>query len=96
MHYLFSRQNIHLPRTVSDQWKVGAAVKENDLYREILCFQKSDSTQNTPVHDGLYIGNGEMIHSSPSEGVTSHAFKKQLLDEFISWRKADDKRSGTG
>ena len=40
MHYLFSRQNIHLPRTVSDQWKVGAAVKENDLYREILCFSK--------------------------------------------------------
>ncbi|MGR7978141.1 C40 family peptidase [Bacillus velezensis] len=77
IHYLFSRQNIHLPRTVSDQWKIGTAVKENDLLPgDLVFFKKSDSTQNAPVHDGLYIGNGEMIHSSPSEGVTVTRFQK--------------------
>ncbi|MCP6684198.1 C40 family peptidase [Bacillus nakamurai] len=77
IHYLFEKQNIHLPRTVSDQWKVGAAVKEGDLSPgDIVFFRKSDSSGNTPVHEGLYIGGGEMIHSSQSAGVTVTRFQK--------------------
>lgn len=77
IHYLFAQQNIHLPRTAGDQWKVGAAVKEGDLSPgDIVFFRKSDSSENTPVHEGLYIGDGEMIHSSQSAGVTVTNFQK--------------------
>lgn len=59
MHYLFSRQNIHLPRTVSDQWKIGTAVKEMTFYREILCFSKSRIQHKTRPSMTVFISETE-------------------------------------
>lgn len=70
IQYVFSKADIHLPRSVNDQYKVGTAVKPEDLKPgDILFFKKEGSSGTTPTHDALYIGDGQMIHSTQSKGV---------------------------
>ncbi|MGW9122849.1 NlpC/P60 family protein [Streptomyces sp. NPDC055663] len=37
---------------------------------DLVFFKKSDSPQYAPVHVGLDIGHGVMLHCAPSDGVT--------------------------
>ncbi|MDG0764719.1 C40 family peptidase [Bacillus halotolerans] len=77
IQYAFGQADIHLPRSVNDQSKVGMAVKPADLKPgDILFFKKAGSSGTAPTHAALYIGDGQMIHSTLSKGVIVTNYKK--------------------
>nr|WP_216366395.1 peptidoglycan-binding protein [Geobacillus sp. BMUD] len=64
--YLFQQQGVTLPRTVALMWNAGASVSAPEV-GDIVFFA---TTTNGPSHAGIYIGNGQFIHSGASTGVT--------------------------
>lgn len=77
IQYVFSKADIHLPRSVNDQYKIGTAVKPENLKPgDILFFKKEGSNGTVPTHDALYIGDGQMVHSTQSKGVIITNYKK--------------------
>lgn len=65
--YLFQQQGIAVPRTVALMWNAGASVSAPEV-GDIVFFA---TTTNSPSHAGIYIGNGQFIHSGASTGVTT-------------------------
>ncbi len=70
---------IELPRMTKDIAKVGYKVKESKLKVGDLVFFRPSRKYR---HVGIYIGNGEFIHSSTSKGVI-----KSRLDNVYWSRK---------
>ncbi|MED3716473.1 peptidoglycan-binding protein [Geobacillus thermodenitrificans] len=66
IYYLFAQQGISLPRTVADIWNVGKPVS-SPAVGDIVFFE---TYKKGPSHAGIYIGNGQFIHSGSSTGVT--------------------------
>ncbi|MGZ0087203.1 C40 family peptidase [Caldibacillus thermoamylovorans] len=64
--YLFQQQGVTVPRTVALMWKAGAPVSAPEV-GDIVFFA---TTASGPSHAGIYIGNGQFIHSGASTGVT--------------------------
>ncbi|MFC0228966.1 NlpC/P60 family protein [Serratia aquatilis] len=56
-----------LPRSTSEQIKLGSRVAKDELDTGDLLFFKTSSRQ---LHVGVYIGEGQFIHASTSVGVT--------------------------
>lgn len=98
IQYVFSKADIHLPRSVNDQYKIGTAVKPENLKPgDILFFKKEGSTGTVPTHDALYIGDGQMVHSTQSKGVIITNYKKkQLLERNLYRGETNRCRSGNG
>jgi len=69
MELVFRRHGIDLPRTSRSQAKEGTYVKKSNLKAGDLVF--FDTNDNGTInHVGMYIGDGEFIHASPSfDGV---------------------------
>ncbi|MED5044793.1 NlpC/P60 family protein, partial [Geobacillus stearothermophilus] len=65
--YLFQQQGVPIPRTVALMWNAGASVSAPEV-GDIVFFA---TTTNGPSHAGIYIGNGQFIHSGASTGVTT-------------------------
>ncbi|MGD6776748.1 NlpC/P60 family protein [Sutcliffiella horikoshii] len=66
LNYVFDEaENKDLPRTVKDIYAAGTNV-ESPAVGDIVFF---DIEGNGPSHAGLYIGSGEFIHASSTEGV---------------------------
>ncbi|NNU99107.1 peptidoglycan-binding protein [Geobacillus sp. DSP4a] len=65
--YLFQQQGVPIPRTVALMWNAGASVSAPEV-GDIVFFA---TTTNSPSHAGIYIGNGQFIHSGASTGVTT-------------------------
>ncbi len=64
--YLYVRAGIAIPRICNDQYHFGQEVSEAEALPGDLVFFKSNRTDIAPDiigHDGLYIGNGKMIHA---------------------------------
>lgn len=59
-------RDINLPRTVSDQAKVGTRVKPSELKVMDLVFFKTGWFQE---HVGIYRGDGQFVHVSTKQGV---------------------------
>ncbi len=68
VQYVFGKHGITLPRVSRSQYSVGTAVAKKDLQPGDLVFFFS-TNKNVITHVGIYIGNGEFIHSSSSYGV---------------------------
>ncbi|ARP44167.1 Peptidoglycan endopeptidase LytF [Geobacillus thermodenitrificans] len=66
IYYLFAQQGISLPRTVADIWNVGKPVS-SPAVGDIVFFE---TYKKGPSHAGIYIGNGQFVHSGASTGVT--------------------------
>ncbi|WP_044736047.1 peptidoglycan-binding protein [Geobacillus kaustophilus] len=64
--YLFQQQGVTVPRTVALMWNAGTAVSAPEV-GDIVFFA---TTTNGPSHAGIYIGNGQFVHSGASTGVT--------------------------
>ncbi|MFC5530271.1 C40 family peptidase [Cohnella yongneupensis] len=63
--YVFAQNGIHLPRSAKQQSKVGSFVPRNQLQPGDLVFFYS------PIHHvGIYIGNGQVLHTYGKPGVT--------------------------
>ena len=54
--------NIHLPRTVREQFSFGKKVDKDELKEGDLVFFKTRRANN--AHVGIYIGNNEFVHAS--------------------------------
>lgn len=64
--YVYKQFNINLPRTSRDQYKFGKAVCASEAKPgDLVAFASSGRVH----HVGIYMGNGEFIHSSSKEGI---------------------------
>ncbi|CEH35068.1 C40 family peptidase [Romboutsia lituseburensis] len=61
-YYVYGKVGIKLPRVSRDQYSVGTYVNRSNLQPGDLLFSSTDGSGNI-THVGIYIGNGEMIHS---------------------------------
>ncbi|MDF0533466.1 C40 family peptidase [Shewanella yunxiaonensis] len=59
--------DMSLPRTVEEQAELGFAVTRAQLRSGDLLFFKTGRLRR---HVGIYLGNGEFMHASTSQGVT--------------------------
>lgn len=56
--------DVQLPRSAREQFRVGAKVKKEQLSVGDLVFFKTKRYVKYPTHVGIYIGDGNFIHSS--------------------------------
>ncbi|OKP92463.1 C40 family peptidase [Paenibacillus sp. P32E] len=70
--YIFGKYGVNLPRTSVDQSKVGRAVSKANLKAGDLLFFSSGSRANgsNVTHVAVYMGNGKILHTYGSPGVT--------------------------
>ncbi|AIQ69197.1 C40 family peptidase [Paenibacillus graminis] len=70
--YIFGKYGVKLPRTSVAQSKVGKAVSKANLKTGDLVFFSSGSRANgsNVTHVAVYIGNGKILHTYGSPGVT--------------------------
>lgn len=66
--YLFLKHDIKLPRTSSEQAKVGVKVDKANLSQGDLVFFRTNGKSIS--HVGIYAGDGKMLHASSSKGIT--------------------------
>ncbi|WP_340614889.1 C40 family peptidase [Xenorhabdus thailandensis] len=74
------RFNIQLPRTTSEQTRIGTWISKDDLMPGDLVFFKTGSGKSG-LHVGIYDTNSEFIHASTSKGVI-----RSSLDN-VYWRR---------
>jgi len=72
MKYIFGKYGISLPRSSVAQSKVGKAVSKANLRPGDLVFFSSGSraTGKNVTHVAVYAGNGKILHTYGSPGVT--------------------------
>lgn len=86
LQYLFKKQGFNIPRTADEQYNLGVNVsKIKDLAPGDLVFF---SENNEISHCGIYLGKGEFIHASTSQGIRVDA----LYNDYWKLRYAGGKR----
>ena len=68
VQYVFGAHGITLPRTSKQQWTIGSSVSKGNLKPGDLVFFANTYAEGIS-HLGIYIGDGQFIHSSSSKGV---------------------------
>lgn len=66
-YYLYNQSGIAITRTASSQWYDGTQVSKDELQIGDLVFFSSNSSSSIE-HVGIYIGDGQFIHSSSGGG----------------------------
>src|SRR5690606_4904057 len=66
IQYVFKKQNVNLPRTVSQMWNAGKTVSKPQV-GDIVFYE---TYKKGPSHAGIYIGNNKFIQAGTSTGVT--------------------------
>lgn len=86
MQYVFAKYGISLPRVSRDQFNTGNAVAYANLQPADLVFFSLDGDKVTD-HVGMYIGNGQFIHASSSQGVTISTMSSYWQSKFLGARR---------
>lgn len=83
VYNVFSSIGYSLPRTSFDQAKVGELIEPKDLnVGDLLFFGK----KNQINHVAIYLGNGEIAHSTTSRGVVKEKIHK-YIGKLITTRR---------
>lgn len=64
--YIYKKNGINIPRTVSDIWSFSSPVSSLQV-GDIVFFQ---TYKKGPSHAGIYLGNQRFLHAGASSGVT--------------------------
>ncbi|MGL5206550.1 MAG: C40 family peptidase [Acidaminococcaceae bacterium] len=84
--YVFANAGISLPRAADGQFYVGSKVSMNSLRAGDLVF--FETYEPGPSHVGIYIGDGEFIHSGSSTGVTvSGLYDRYWGERYLGARR---------
>lgn len=60
--------------------KGGTSISYKDLQAGDLVFFNTDSDKSDADHVGIYMGNGKMLHSSSSKGVSTTLINSSYWD----------------
>jgi cell wall-associated NlpC family hydrolase len=87
VQYVFAKNGITLPRTTTEQYKIGTYVSKSKLQPGDLVFLQNTYREGIS-HVGIYIGDGKMIHASSSKGVViSDLSSSYYLDHYYGARR---------
>lgn len=91
VQWTFGQNGFKLPRTTSEQMKIGVKVAQNDLRPGDLIFYWRNRGRQSK-HVGIFVGNGTLIHS-PQTGESIcevDAFDRYRQSRFIEARRVVD------
>lgn len=88
---IFSIFRIDLPRTAREQFWVGFEVAREDLQAGDLVFFKRSKAPR-PTHVGIYIGNGQFIHTSlrKRQVQIDHLESRYFSARFIGGKRIEE------
>lgn len=86
---VFREQNVSLPRTAREQFRIGNEVPSGDLRRGDLVFFRTYAPFAS--HVGIYLGNRKMIHASSTEHrvVISSMDTSYYLSRYLGARRIE-------
>ena len=76
--YVFAQFNIDLPHSSKSQNKEGYWIEKSDLRPGDLVFFNTDGKGIS--HVGIYLGDGEFIHSASDKGVMKNKLSEKYYD----------------
>ena len=88
MTYIFKNgAGINLPRTSKQQSTFGVTVSKDNLQPGDLIFSSTDGSGGVS-HVGIYVGNGQMIHSpKPGDTVRKTSINNSYWSGVYLWAK---------
>lgn len=92
VRFLYGKKGVSMPRTAREQAELGRSVSRSELQPGDLMFfyvPGRFKTDKTVGHVGIYMGGGEMIHSSPKpeDGVQITDINKEYWQETFLYAK---------
>ncbi len=81
--YAYTRAGLAVPRMCAEQYAFGQEISETDaLPGDIVFFkgQRKDVPEGIPGHDGIYVGNGEMIHAGGVDIGYGQVVRENIVD----------------
>jgi len=86
VYYVFTSNNIQIPRSSIRQSKNGKALKRSEIKKGDILFFDTAYRQHIN-HSGIYLGNGKFIHSSSghAHGVTISDLDKGFYKDKFRW-----------
>lgn len=85
---IFAENGIQLPRLSKQQANIGEPVSRSNLQKGDLVFFSTKSSNGQIAHVGLYIGNGQLLHTWGPGGVRIDDMNSGWLDSsYISARR---------